>query len=143
MCSSDLLANKLGFIPKAAVVGIGGLEYASPQAQKLVDPSAVGRLKAVGQMAVPFQFQAASSAPEGEGAKRAALGTLGFPVYGSTPAQRKLANAERELATKEKAWEYRDKEIKAGRQPMTMKHRQEEQTLRRRRLELNRKTGKE
>ena len=109
------LANKLGFIPKAAVVGIGGLEYASPQAQKLVDPSAVGRLKAVGQMAVPFQFQAASSAPEGEGAKRATLGTLGFPIYGATAEQRKQQRAERNRILKQKTAEYWAEEERKGR----------------------------
>lgn len=137
------LANKLGFIPKAVIVGVAGTEYASPNAPKLVDRGAASRLKAVVGMAEPFQVQAYQTAPQGEGAKRAALGTLGFPVYGSTPAQRKLANAERELATKEKAWEYRDKEIKAGRIPYTTKHSQEGETLRRRRKEMNRKTGKE
>ena len=135
-------SNKMGFIPKALIIGFGGLEYASPNAPKLIDRSASNRLLQVVKSAAPFQVQAAAGAPEGEGAKRAALGTLGFPVYGSTPAQRKLANAERELATKEQAWKYRDKEIKAGRERMTIQHRQQGETLRKRRQELNRKTGK-
>jgi hypothetical protein len=131
------LSNKLGFIPKAAIVGIGGLEYASPNAPKLVDRSAVGRLEAVGKMAVPFQVQAASTAPEGEGAKRALLGTMGFPVYGKTAEQNKQARAERELATKENAWKYRDKEIKKGRMEWTPKHDQEKRALDKRREKLN------
>lgn len=136
------LANKLGFLPKAAIIGIGGLEYGSPNAPKLVDRSATNRLLTVAKSAAPFQFQAAAGAPEGEGAKRAILGTMGFPIYGSTPEQRKLANAERELATKEQAWAYRDKEIQAGRESMTMKHKQQGETLRKRRRELDRKTNK-
>ena len=136
------LSNKLGFIPKAAIVGVGGLEYASPQAPKLVDRSAAGRLKAVGVMVEPFQIQAADTAPKGEGFKRAALGTMGLPVYGSTPEQKKIARAERELATKQQAWEYRDKEIKAGRMPMTDKHRREQASLRKQKEDLDRKKNK-
>jgi hypothetical protein len=108
------LSNKLGFIPKAAIVGIGGLEYASPDAPKLVDRSAMGRLKAVGGGVLPFQVSAAISAPEGEGAKRAALGTLGFPVYGATPEQRKAARAEREKLLKKQAREYHEKAKRKG-----------------------------
>ena len=108
------LSNKLGFIPKAAIVGMAGVEYASPTAQKLVDPSAVGRLKAVGKMALPFQFQAGTNAPEGEAAKRAVLGTMGFPVYGSTPEQKKAARAEREKQLKEAARKYHEKAKEKG-----------------------------
>jgi hypothetical protein len=107
-------ANKLGFIPKAMVVGFAGVEYASPNAQKLVDPSGPGRLKAVGQMVLPFQAQAAVGAPEGEGAKRALLGTLGFPVYGSTKEQKKEARAAREKALKKAAKEYHQKAKEKG-----------------------------
>jgi hypothetical protein len=109
MDPSKTLSNKLGFIPKAAIVGVGGLEYASPDAPKLVDRSAFGRLKAIAQMATPFQVQAAAGAPEGEGTKRALLGTLGFPVYGGTPEQKKAARAEREKILKKQAQEYREK----------------------------------
>jgi hypothetical protein len=137
------LANKLGFIPKAAIIGIAGTEYASPQAQKLVDPSATGRLKAIAGTVVPFQVAASRDAPPGEGAKRALLGTMGFPLYGSTAEEKKSKRAERELTLKEKAWEYRDKEIKAGRMPKTDKHTQEGNTLRRRREKLDKKAGKE
>ena len=108
-------ANKLGFIPKAIIVGVGGVEYASPGAQKLIDQSAAGRLEAVGAMVAPFQFQAAGSAPEGEGFERAALGTLGFPIYGSTPEQKKQKRAEREKALKQQAKEYREREAERNR----------------------------
>ena len=109
------LSNKLGFLPKAAIIGIAGTEYASPQAPKLVDPSASGRLKAAASGALPFQVQAAMSAPEGEGARRALLGTLGFPVYGGTAEQKKTARAEREKILKANAARYRQKEKEAGR----------------------------
>jgi len=109
MDPSKTLSNKLGFIPKAAIVGVGGLEYASPDAPKLVDRSAFGRLKAIAQMATPFQVQAAAGAPKGEGAKRALLGTLGFPVYGGTPEQKEAARAEREKLLKKQAQEYHKK----------------------------------
>ena len=103
------LSNKLGFVPKAAIITIAGTEYASPDAPKLVDRSILGRLKAAGSGALPFQAQAAMSAPEGEGAKRALLGTLGFPVYGGTPEQKKAARAEREKLLKKQAKEYHEK----------------------------------
>lgn len=114
MDPTKTLANKLGFIPKAAIVSIAGTEYASPQAQKLVDPSAAGRLKAVASMAVPFQVAAARDAPPGEGAKRALLGTMGFPVYGGTPEQKKAARAEREKVLKEAAKKYHIKAKEKG-----------------------------
>ena len=131
------LSNKLGFIPKALTIGIGGVEYASPTAPKLVDLSGPGRLKAAVGTALPFQLQAGAAAPEGEGAKRALLGTMGFPVYGKTAEQNKQARAERELATKENAWKYRDKEIKKGRMEWTPKHDQEKRALDKRREKLN------
>jgi len=131
------LSNKLGFIPKALTIGIGGVEYASPTAPKLVDLSGPGRLKAAVGTALPFQLQAGAAAPEGEGAKRALLGTMGFPVYGKTAEQNKQARAERELATKENAWKYRDKEIQKGRMPWTPKHDQEKRALDKRREKLN------
>ena len=109
------LTNKLGFLPKAAIVATTGLEYPSPYAPKMVDPSAFNRAKAVASMALPFQASAAISAPEGEGAKRALLGTLGLPVYGSTPAQKKAKNKERSKQINEKRKEYRDSEREAGR----------------------------
>jgi len=136
------LSNKLGFIPKAAIIGIAGTEYASPNAPKLVDRSATNRFKTAAAGALPFQVSAAKDAPQGEGAKRALLGTMGFPVYGSTPEQRKLKKAERELQTKELAYEYREKEIKAGRQPMTPEHIKQGNTLRKRREEMDKKMGK-
>jgi len=136
------LSNKLGFIPKALMIGIAGTEYASPDAPKLVDRSALSRLKAAASGALPFQVSAAMSAPEGEGAKRALLGTMGFPVYGSTAEQRKLKAAERELQTKELAYKYREKEIAAGREKMTPEHIKQGNMLRKRREEMDKKMGK-
>jgi len=108
------LANKLGFIPKAAITTIAGTEYASPNAPKLVDMSTTGRLKAVAQSALPFQAQAAIGAPEGEGVKRAVLGTAGFPIYGSTPEQRKQKKKEREAQLKANAAAYHKKAKEKG-----------------------------
>jgi len=108
------LANKLGFIPKATVIAIAGTEYASPNAPKLVDMGATGRLKAIGQSALPFQIQAGIGAPEGEGVKRAVLGTAGFPVYGSTPEQRKQKKKERETQLKANAAAYHKKAKEKG-----------------------------
>ena len=117
-------SNKLGFIPKAAIITIGGVEYASPTAPKL-DPAIVtgnetvdasyARAKAIGSQALPFQAQAALDAPEGEGAKRALLGTMGLPVYGGTPEQKKAARKEKQELRKEKARLYREREKEAGR----------------------------
>ena len=114
MDPSKTLSNKLGFIPKAAITTIAGTEYASPNAPKLVDMSLTGRLKAVAQSALPFQVQAGIGAPEGEGVKRAVLGTAGFPVYGSTPEQRKQKRKERDAQLKANAAEYRKKAKEKG-----------------------------
>ena len=137
------LSNKLGFIPKATVVGIAGVEYASPSAQKLVDPSALGRLQAVASMFLPFQASAAISAPPGEGTKRAVLGTMGFPVYGATAEQKKAARAERELILKENSWKYHEKEIKRGREEPSAKHDQIKKSLERSRKKLEKQKGDE
>lgn len=137
------LSNKLGFIPKATVVGIAGVEYASPSAQKLVDPSALGRLQAVASMFLPFQASAAISAPPGEGTKRAVLGTMGFPVYGATAEQKKAARAERELILKENSWKYHEKEIKRGREEPSAKHDQIKKSLELSRKKLEKQKGDE
>ena len=108
------LANKLGFIPKAAVIAATGLEYASPTAPKLVDPSIANRAKAIASMALPFQASAGLSAPEGEGGKRALLGTLGFPVYGKTKAERKASNSERAKQLREARKRYKEKAREKG-----------------------------
>ena len=73
------LTNKLGFIPRAAIVTTTGTV---PGLGPLKDKTIAGKAKAIGQMAIPFQAQSAITAPTGEGAKRALLGTLGLPVYG-------------------------------------------------------------
>jgi hypothetical protein len=137
------LSNKMGFIPKALIIGFGGVEYASATAPKLVDLSGPGRLKAAVGTALPFQLQAGAAAPEGEGVQRALLGTMGFPVYGKTPEQNKQARAERELALKENAWKYRNKEIEAGRMPSTPKHERERLSLERQRRKLNKEAEEE
>lgn len=139
MDPTKTLANKLGFIPKAAITYIAGTEYASPQAPKLVDPSFLGRTEAVLKGAVPFQVSAAREAPEGEGVKRALLGTLGFPLYGGTKEQKKEKRTERELLLKENAWKYRNKEVEAGREPLTSEHIKQGEMLRKRRLEYEKK----
>ena len=118
------LSNKLGFVPKATIMMIGGTEYASPTAPKLepaiitgndVVDASIARAQAIGSQALPFQAQAALDAPEGEGAKRALLGTMGLPVYGGTPEQRKAARKELQELRKEKAKRYREDEKAAGR----------------------------
>jgi hypothetical protein len=118
------LSNKLGFVPKATIMMIGGTEYASPTAPKLepaiitgndVVDASIARAQAIGSQALPFQAQAALDAPEGEGAKRALLGTMGLPVYGGTPEQKKAARKELQDLRKEKAKRYREREKEAGR----------------------------
>jgi hypothetical protein len=138
------LSNKLGFVPKAVIIGIAGTEYASPQAPKIIPPditgvssidSSLGRGQAILKGTLPFQVSAAMEAPEGEGAKRALLGTLGFPLYGGTKEQKKEKRIERDLLLKENAWKYRDKEIKAGREPWTPKHDRDKKVLEKKRQE--------
>ena len=108
------LTNKLGFVPKAVAVGVTGLEYASPYAPKMVDPSAINRAKAIASMALPFQASAAISAPEGEGVNRALLGTIGLPVYGQTKEQRKVTNQERAKQTRELREQFKQKTRERG-----------------------------
>ena len=111
---TQTLTNKLGFLPKAAIIGITGLEYPSPYAPKMADPSAINRLAAIGSQALPFQISAAKGAPEGEGIKRAVYGTLGFPLYGTTPEERRRANAERNRIIREKRKEYKQRAREKG-----------------------------
>jgi hypothetical protein len=100
------LMNKLGFLPQITAPLLFGKEYLQPGAPDLLDPSMSGRLKAAGMKALPFQVQAISSAPEGEGGKRALAGTLGAPIYGGTPEQKAKQRLERKKAEMEKRIKY-------------------------------------
>jgi len=140
------ISSKLGFLPKAAWVWLAETEYASPKAQKIIPEEVTGlpdtdmriaKAKLIAKSAAPFQIQASLDSPEGEGAQRALLGTIGLPVYGKDAEQKKQERAKRELATKENAWKYREREMEAGRMPRTPKHEQERQALERRRKRLN------
>ena len=108
------LTNKLGFLPKAAITGLTGLEYASPYAPKLVDPSLANRAGVIAKSALPFQISAAVNAPEGEGMSRAISGTMGFPIYGKTAAEKKLARSTRAKEQKEVIKKYKDKARERG-----------------------------
>ena len=108
------LTNKLGFLPKAAITGLTGLEYASPYAPKLVDPSLANRAGVIAKSALPFQISAAVNAPEGEGMSRAISGTMGFPIYGKTAAEKKLARSTRAKEQKEFIKKYKDKARERG-----------------------------
>lgn len=108
------LTNKLGFLPKAAITGLTGLEYASPYAPKLVDPSLANRAGVIAKSALPFQISAAVNAPEGEGVSRAVSGTMGFPIYGKTAAEKKLERSKRSKEQKEVIKKYKDKARERG-----------------------------
>ena len=102
------LSNKLGFLPKAAWVGLAGTEYAGPHADKLADQSFItGKLPVILSAGAPFQAQAAMSAPEGEGMKRAIAGSMGLPIYGSSKQQLKERRAEKSKAKHDAAKAYR------------------------------------
>lgn len=111
---ASTLTNKLGFLPKAAITGLTGLEYASPYAPKLVDPSLANRAGVIAKSALPFQISAAVNAPEGEGMSRAISGTMGFPIYGKTAAEKKLARSTRAKEQKEVIKKYKDKARERG-----------------------------
>ena len=145
-------ANKLGFVPKTAVVLMAGTEYASPNAPKIMPreytgnttiDNALGRVRTVAGSVLPFQIQAAAAAPKGEGVKRAVLGTMGLPVYGSTPEQRKLTRQERSLAEKENTFRYHENEIKADRERRTEEHQKRGRTLREQRRKFELEKAKE
>jgi len=93
--TDKFIADKLGFLPKAAIVSAGGLEYAGPDAPKLEDTSLVGRGKAIAKTMLPFNVQAYQGAPSGEELQRMLLGTLGMPVYGKTKMQQAKDNYEK------------------------------------------------
>jgi hypothetical protein len=112
----NTLVNKLGFLPKSAIIATTGLEYPSPYAPKMVDPSMVNRAKAIAEQVLPFQVQAAKSAPAGEELSRAISGTMGFPIYGQTKEQKKEKNRERTKAMREQRAKYKEQERKAGRE---------------------------
>ena len=95
------LMNKLGFLPQISAPLLLGKEYLQPGAPDLIDQSFAGRLATAGKKALPFQIQSVASAPEGEGAKRAGLGALGFPVYGGTAAQKAQQKVERRKSQQE------------------------------------------
>lgn len=102
------LGAKLGFVPRSLIIATSGVEYASPDAQKLVDTSAIGRAEQIGKMLLPFQVQAAAGAPKGEGMQRALMGTLGFPKLGADAGQKKEMRAAREKELKRKNKEYHE-----------------------------------
>jgi hypothetical protein len=112
----NTLVNKLGFLPKSVIIATTGLEYPSPYAPKMVDPSMVNRAKAIAEQVLPFQVQAAKSAPTGEELSRAISGTMGFPIYGQTKEQKKEKNRERTKAMREQRAKYKEQERKAGRE---------------------------
>ena len=74
--------NKLGFWPKAVTVATTGVAYPSPDAPRIKDNTIFGRGKAIATLAAPFQISSAVQAPEGQGLTRAALSTIGMPIYG-------------------------------------------------------------
>jgi hypothetical protein len=76
------LGNKLGFWPKATTSMITGLKYPGPDAPKIKDNTALGRVGAVAEQFLPFAAGSAIQAPEGEGGKRAIMSSLGMPIYG-------------------------------------------------------------
>ena len=95
----QFISNKLGFIPKAAIVSLAGVEYAGPTAPKLEDNTLQGRINAISKTMVPFSVSSVMNAPKGEEVKRALSSTLGFPIYGETQAQKAEKRAERRQRT--------------------------------------------
>ena len=84
------LANKLGFVPKALIKSMGGVEYASPFAPKMEDPSAAYRAKSLIKDALPFSAGSLS-----KGWQETLGGFMGLPIRGMTPEQKAVSQAER------------------------------------------------
>lgn len=74
------LKNKLGFIPRSAIILLGD-DYRKPMAKKW---------KEVLSQLIPFQLESGLSAPTSQGMRHFISGELGFPIYGSkkTPGNR-------------------------------------------------------
>ncbi|MDE2469738.1 MAG: hypothetical protein KGL35_13620, partial [Bradyrhizobium sp.] len=81
------LANKMGFLPHAAIIYWGEKQY--PFGPDLEDKSSMGKMKQIMGQGIPFQAQSAMQAPKGEGIQRFISGSLGVPIYGKTEAQKK------------------------------------------------------
>lgn len=81
------LANKMAFLPRAAITYWGEKEYAF--GPDLKDKSIPNKMTTIGKMALPFQVSSAMNAPEGAGIERAVMGTIGIPEYGMTKEQRR------------------------------------------------------
>ena len=99
---SHQLANKLGFLPKLSATWLFNLEYASPSAPKMKDPSFTNKLKKTGEAVMPFTVQAAIGAPKGEGASRAVMGALGVPKYGIAKDPAAVERTKQRLARKKR-----------------------------------------
>jgi hypothetical protein len=94
------LGNKLGFWPKAVVTMTTGKAYPSPQAPMVKDNTALGRSLHVLESALPFSVGSATQAPPGERLKRAAMSSLGIPIYGQTKQQYTSKEVLKERALK-------------------------------------------
>lgn len=84
------LANKLGFVPKSAIKTLGGVEYASPLAPKMEDPSAAYRAKSLLKDALPFSMGSLD-----KGWQETLGGFVGLPIRGMTPEQKAESQANR------------------------------------------------
>jgi hypothetical protein len=87
---------KLGFVPKAFAAGFA--QYLLPGMKQKSGPE---RLAEIGSYAAPFTVRSGTSAPEGQGLKRAALGAIGLPVYGKTAEQKMNAKIESRINNSE------------------------------------------
>ena len=108
------LSNKLGFVPRAAYTMLSGMEYMGPGAKPLEDQSILGRAQAVAGSALPFQIRSAQTAPSGEEAKRAIMGTLGVPIYGKTKEERAKDAKRRRTSDMERRKAYEEEAKRKG-----------------------------
>lgn len=97
------LANKLGFAPKATIKTLAGVEYASPFAPKMLDPSMEGRMKAITKDIIPFSLGSLD-----KGWQETLSGFMGLPIRGMTPEQKAESQYKR---AREKALLQAEKKI--------------------------------
>lgn len=102
------LANKLGFLPSAAVMMLGGVKYASPYAPKMDDQSLSGRAKQVASKAIPFSVAGLSN-----GWQQALSGFIGLPIRAPKGAEPLKPSVDKAIKNLEKALNVKIKKPKS------------------------------
>jgi len=90
--------NKLGYLPSEALDQMQGTQWLSSSGHaKRMDTSPLGRVKHAARAALPFSMNQFVESNGGGGARSAISGTLGVPIYGQTPSEKRQARLDAAL----------------------------------------------